>query len=126
MSDGTKTIRPDKEMARRERSGEDLARRPSFAARGLLALISFYRRFLSPGRPACCRFTPTCSTYALEAIERHGALRGGGLALWRLLRCQPFGRGGYDPVPESAISGKDRILPDGGGGLGRGIRKETL
>ncbi|MGI6498720.1 MAG: membrane protein insertion efficiency factor YidD [Oscillospiraceae bacterium] len=65
----------------------------------LLALISFYRREISPGRPPCCRFMPTCSAYALEAIERHGALKGGFLALRRVLKCHPFHKGGYDPVP---------------------------
>ena len=67
----------------------------------LLALIRFYRKNISPARPPCCRFIPTCSQYAREAIERYGALCGGGLALWRLLRCNPFCRGGYDPVPQS-------------------------
>jgi len=48
----------------------------------------------------CCRYTPTCSTYALEALEKHGAWKGGLLSIWRVLRCNPFSRGGYDPVPE--------------------------
>ena len=65
----------------------------------MLALIRFYRRFLSPLLPAACRFEPTCSQYALEAVEMHGALSGGWLTLRRLLRCQPFSRGGFDPVP---------------------------
>ena len=70
--------------------------------RALLRLIDFYQRRLSGlKRQPCCRFTPTCSQYASEAIERYGALCGGGLALWRLLRCNPFCRGGYDPVPQS-------------------------
>ena len=70
--------------------------------RVLLRLIDFYQRRLSGlKRQPCCRFTPTCSQYAREAIERYGALCGGGLALWRLLRCNPFCRGGYDPVPQS-------------------------
>lgn len=67
--------------------------------RALLGLIRFYKRHISPGLMPSCRFTPTCSQYAMEAIERHGALKGGGLALWRILRCNPFGKGGYDPVP---------------------------
>jgi uncharacterized protein len=67
--------------------------------RFLLALIRFYRRSISPARPPCCRFVPTCSQYALEAIEKHGALRGTALTLWRLLRCNPLCKGGYDPVP---------------------------
>lgn len=68
----------------------------------LLALIRFYRRSVSPLRPPCCRFLPTCSQYALEAIERHGAWKGGWLALRRISRCHPFHRGEhefYDPVP---------------------------
>ena len=66
----------------------------------LLWMIRFYRRFLSPLRPPCCRFIPTCSAYALEAVEKYGALKGGFLALRRILRCNPWSRGGYDPVPE--------------------------
>lgn len=68
----------------------------------LLALIRFYRRNISPATPPCCRFIPTCSAYALEAIEVHGALRGGLLALWRFLKCNPLHRQKtieYDPVP---------------------------
>lgn len=63
------------------------------------APIRFYRRFLSPLKPPMCRFEPTCSEYALRAIETHGVLRGTLLASWRLLRCQPFAKGGPDPVP---------------------------
>lgn len=68
----------------------------------LLALIRFYRKNISPARAPCCRFIPSCSTYALEAIEVHGALKGSLLALWRILRCHPFHRDKnyiYDPVP---------------------------
>mgnify|MGYP004661413185 CR=1 FL=1 len=68
--------------------------------RFLLALVRFYRKSISPLRPPCCRFIPTCSAYALEAVEKYGALKGGFLALRRILRCNPFSRGGYDPVPE--------------------------
>lgn len=68
--------------------------------RVLLALIRFYQRCISPYTPASCRFTPTCSAYAKEAIEKHGALKGGWLTLRRLLRCHPFYKGDpYDPVP---------------------------
>lgn len=65
----------------------------------LLALISFYRSQISPLRKPCCRFIPTCSAYAMEAIERYGAWKGGRLALRRVLKCHPFHEGGYDPVP---------------------------
>ena len=69
-------------------------------ARTLTAPIVAYRRYVSPALPARCRFHPTCSAYAQEALARHGALRGTGLAIWRLLRCHPFHPGGYDPVPD--------------------------
>jgi putative membrane protein insertion efficiency factor len=61
----------------------------------LLNLIRFYRKRISPGRPPCCRFVPTCSQYALEAVEKYGALKGGWLALRRLLRCHPFYKGDF-------------------------------
>ncbi len=65
-----------------------------------LKLIRFYQRNISPYRPACCRFTPTCSAYALEAIHKYGVLKGGYLAVKRILRCNPFYKGDYyDPVP---------------------------
>ena len=64
-----------------------------------LALIRFYQRYVSPSRPPACRFQPTCSCYGYGAIERHGVLKGGWLTLWRLIRCNPFNHGGYDPVP---------------------------
>jgi putative membrane protein insertion efficiency factor len=73
--------------------------RPSFARRLATAPIRFYRRFLSPLKPPMCRFSPTCSEYARVAIEAHGILKGTGLAAWRVLRCNPLCRGGYDPVP---------------------------
>ena len=65
----------------------------------LLFLIRCYRRFISPLFPPCCRFYPTCSTYAMQAIEKYGAAKGGWLALKRIIRCHPFNDGGYDPVP---------------------------
>lgn len=65
-----------------------------------IKLIHFYQRNISPYRPACCRFTPTCSAYALEAIRKYGAAKGGFLAFKRILRCNPFYKGDlYDPVP---------------------------
>lgn len=65
----------------------------------LLTLIRLYQRFVSPGLPPSCRFYPTCSHYAYEAIANYGAARGGWLAIRRLSRCHPLHTGGYDPVP---------------------------
>ncbi len=67
--------------------------------RVFLLLIDVYRRYISPLKSPCCRYIPTCSEYAMIAIERYGAARGGWLALKRILRCHPFHEGGYDPVP---------------------------
>jgi putative membrane protein insertion efficiency factor len=64
----------------------------------LIALIRMYQRYVSHWTPAACRFSPTCSEYAAQAIGRYGPLRGVGMALWRLCRCHPFHPGGYDPV----------------------------
>ncbi len=72
---------------------------PSPAAWAAMQLIRFYRAFVSPMLPPSCRFQPTCSEYGYEAIAKYGIIRGGRLAVWRILRCNPFGRGGYDPVP---------------------------
>lgn len=65
----------------------------------VVGLIRFYRIAISPAIPASCRFSPTCSVYAQEAVVRHGVLRGGAMAVRRILRCHPFHPGGYDPVP---------------------------
>jgi putative membrane protein insertion efficiency factor len=62
-------------------------------------LIRFYQLFISPGLPASCRFAPSCSAYTLEAVQRHGALKGVWLGARRLIRCHPWHPGGYDPVP---------------------------
>ena len=65
-----------------------------------LALIRFYQRYISPIKPPCCRFSPTCSRYAYEAITKYGDMKGGWLAFKRLMRCHPFYKGdSYDPVP---------------------------
>ena len=74
----------------------------SQAAHGLALLVRAYRLGIAPVLAGRCRYLPTCSAYALEALERHGALRGGLLAVRRLLRCHPLGGHGYDPVPGSA------------------------
>jgi putative membrane protein insertion efficiency factor len=73
----------------------------------LLALIRGYRAVISPLLPPTCRYTPTCSQYALTAVERFGALKGSWLALRRVLRCHPFHPGGYDPVPSCREEAKD-------------------
>ena len=72
---------------------------PSLPARILIAPIRLYQRFLSPLLPPSCRFTPSCSHYAAEALARHGPVKGGWLALRRIGRCHPWGGAGYDPVP---------------------------
>ena len=66
----------------------------------MIWLIGLYRKYISPLKPPCCRFTPTCSAYAIEAFQKRGFFAGLILTTWRILRCNPFGRGGYDPVPE--------------------------
>lgn len=68
-------------------------------AKTMLAVIAFYRTCISPLTPAACRYTPTCSQYAQQAIRKYGPFRGGWLALKRILRCHPWGGSGYDPVP---------------------------
>ena len=73
----------------------------SRAAVAVLSLpIRLYRKFISPIKPRCCRFTPSCSQYALEALREWGVFRGSALALWRILRCNPCGGCGHDPVPK--------------------------
>ncbi|UCF30920.1 MAG: membrane protein insertion efficiency factor YidD [bacterium] len=102
--------------------------------RFLLALISVYRTWISPALPGSCRYLPSCSLYALEAIEVHGAARGSFLAAGRLLRCHPLGRSGYDPVPgivrreEAELPGKGKpASPDDQPDIeGPGSRKKGL
>ncbi|QSZ27367.1 membrane protein insertion efficiency factor YidD [Aceticella autotrophica] len=64
----------------------------------IIYLIKFYQKVLSPLKPRCCRFYPTCSQYAIDAITKYGIFKGGLMAVWRILRCNPFNPGGYDPV----------------------------
>ena len=75
----------------------------------MIWLIRLYQKFISPIKPACCRFTPSCSQYALEAFTKRGFFVGFGLTVWRILRCNPFSKGGHDPVPEK----KTRRSSDG-------------
>ena len=72
----------------------------------MIWLIGLYRKYISPLKPPCCRFTPTCSAYAIEAFQKRGFFVGFALMTWRLLRCNPFCRGGYDPVPEKKVRAK--------------------
>lgn len=67
--------------------------------RAVLAALRFYRQWISPLKPPSCRYSPTCSAYAMEAVARYGPWRGGWLAVRRILRCHPWARGGHDPVP---------------------------
>ncbi len=96
--------------------GPGARRAPGAAARLLGLLIRFYRYAVSPLLPPRCRYLPTCSEYALEAVERHGALRGGWLTVRRIARCHPWGGAGYDPVPEKcrcrAAADTDRFEPE--------------
>jgi putative membrane protein insertion efficiency factor len=85
--------------------------RPSAAARVLMALITGYRRFVGPLLSPRCRFAPSCSAYALEAVREHGALRGTWLAARRIGRCHPFHPGGFDPVPPAPYGRRSR--PEG-------------
>ena len=94
-----------------EADGQMAQARPSAAARVLMALIGGYRRFISPLLGPRCRFAPSCSAYALEAVREHGALPGTWLAVRRIGRCHPFNPGGFDPVPP-ALHGR-RTRPEG-------------
>lgn len=79
------------------------------AGSALGGLFRAYKRFLSPLLPAACRFHPTCSEYAAQAVETHGALRGTSLALLRILRCNPWSRGGFDPVPPARAARRENV-----------------
>ena len=69
----------------------------------MIAIVKLYRKFISPLKPPCCRFTPTCSQYALEAFTKRGFFVGFALTTYRILRCNPFSKGGEDPVPEKPV-----------------------
>jgi putative membrane protein insertion efficiency factor len=97
-------------------------RRRSTVARLLLAAIRAYQRWISPVRPPSCRFTPSCSAYAVTAVERHGALRGGWLVTRRLLRCGPWHPGGHDPVPP-VVGHRGSATPSGGSG---GVERSSI
>ena len=92
--------------------GRQAEARPSAGARMLMGMIAGYRRFISPLLGPHCRFAPSCSAYALEAVRVHGALRGSWLAVRRIARCHPFNPGGLDPVPP-ATSRRRLSRPEG-------------
>ncbi|MGA3211977.1 MAG: membrane protein insertion efficiency factor YidD [Terriglobales bacterium] len=75
----------------------------------IVGVLGIYKRWISPSLSPACRFQPTCSEYAMEAVERHGVLVGAIFSLWRLVRCNPFAKAGYDPVPRerSSVVGHD-------------------
>jgi uncharacterized protein len=81
--------------------------------RPLVAVLRGYQRWISPALPPTCRFYPTCSAYAVEALQVHGVLRGVALTVWRLLRCAPWHPGGIDPVPPGRTAGAHTSSPDG-------------
>lgn len=78
----------------------------------IVRLLRWYKRRISPGLPPSCRFVPTCSEYAVEALLRYGLFRGLVLSAWRVLRCNPFGKSGYDPVPRRFMLRSAKELPD--------------
>ena len=83
----------------------------------LITIIGFYKKYISPLKPASCRFYPTCSDYAIEAIQKYGCFKGIFLSIKRLLRCHPYHPGGYDPVPKK----RERLF-----GAGENIVKSTV
>jgi putative membrane protein insertion efficiency factor len=85
--------------------------RPSGLARVVLLPVRFYQRVISPALPRRCKYHPTCSDYAVQAVSRYGILRGGALAGWRLLRCNPWSHGGYDPVSAQTLFRRPPRLP---------------
>ena len=94
-----------KEDKKRENEGgQELSNDNSRTYDGaVVLLIKFYRKFISPLKKPCCRFTPSCSQYALDAVREWGVFFGISLAVWRILRCNPFSAGGYDPVPKNPL-----------------------
>lgn len=74
----------------------------------MIWLVSLYQKYISPLKRPCCRFTPTCSSYAIEAYKKRGFFIGTILTVWRILRCNPFSKGGYDPVPERGFRNRNK------------------
>jgi hypothetical protein len=101
----------DDQRANVDEPGSRAGGLPSAASTGAFVLglpIRAYRRWISPFKPPMCRFAPTCSQYALEALHVHGLFKGGALALWRVCRCHPFSEPGPDPVPPRRDSASQR------------------
>ena len=94
--------------------GQSVSRTFGFFFRALIALVRGYRLLLSPWVGQSCRFAPTCSVYAIQALERHGALVDSGLAGWRILRCNPWCHGGCDEVPDNMPWNRPRASPSAG------------
>ncbi len=84
----------------------------AIAKTAVIGILRAYRWAVSPLLPMSCRYLPTCSDYAMEAVDRYGVLRGGGIAGWRLLRCHPFVKGGFDPVVKQASGERKNFLHD--------------
>lgn len=91
----------------------------------MMWLVRLYRKFISPLKPSCCRFTPTCSAYALEAYSKRGFFVGTILTVWRILRCNPFSKGGYDPVPEHGLRNKPTLADNKGKDDCSAVRQEN-
>jgi hypothetical protein len=98
MSKSVPLRNPRESQKKPQKKTEKVEQKITLVATLLLILLKGYRYGISPLFPPCCRYVPTCSEYAVEAIARYGALRGGWLAFCRILRCHPFAAGGYDPV----------------------------
>lgn len=98
MSKSVPLRNPSESQKKPPKKTEKVEQKITLVAMLLLMLVKGYRYGISPLFPPCCRYVPTCSEYAVEAIARYGALRGGWLAFCRILRCHPFAAGGYDPV----------------------------
>ena len=88
------------------RENDSERERLSLPARLFIQLIKSYQLFVSPRSGPCCRYTPSCSQYAIDALRIHGAFKGLFLAVWRIMRCNPFSKGGYDPVPNKTSEKK--------------------
>ena len=95
-----------------------------------LWVLRIYKRWISPVFPPSCRYVPTCSEYAMEAIERYGALRGGMMAAWRVLRCHPLAKGGLDPVVKNSLGNcthsQETRMPGSPGSLSCGATDEEM